>query len=126
VQNAILLVEFAEQRREQGLTRHAAVIEAGGVRLRPILMTKLTTIFGMLPLALGIGSGTELMQPLAIAVIGGILIATFLTLFVVPSAYLILNGAAESLMHWLTGKPGEPRLAPRAEGTPQPAEATGD
>lgn len=124
VQNAILLVEFAEQRREQGISRRDAVIEAGAVRTRPILMTKLTTIFGMLPLALGIGSGTELMQPLAIAVVGGILIATFLTLFVVPSAYLILNGAADSLMAWLTGAP-KPKARPAAVAGME-AEATGD
>ncbi len=105
VQNAILLVEFAEQLREKGVPMEQAVIEAGSVRMRPILMTKLTTMLGMLPLAIGIGSGTELMQPLAIAVVGGILLATFLTLFVVPSAYVIFNRAAARLMAFLTGQP---------------------
>jgi multidrug efflux pump subunit AcrB len=118
VQNAILLVEFAEQQRAKGASLEDAVIAAGAVRLRPILMTKLTTILGMLPLALGIGSGTELMQPLAISVVGGILVATFLTLFVVPSAYVILNRGAANAMNWLTGT----RPVPRAEE----AEATGD
>ena len=65
---------------------HQAVIDAGAVRLRPILMTTLTTVFGMLPLALGIGEGSELMQPLAIAVVGGLSVSTLLTLFVVPRA----------------------------------------
>jgi multidrug efflux pump subunit AcrB len=65
-------------------------------RLRPIIMTTITTAFGMLPLALGIGQGSELMQPLAIAVVGGLTVSTLLTLFVVPSAYLILNRAAPS------------------------------
>ena len=104
VNNAILLVEYVEQgRRELGLTREQAVVEAGAVRLRPILMTTLTTASGMLPLALGIGQGSELMQPLAIAVVGGLSVSTLLTLFVVPSAYLIMNGAAERLAAWLTG-----------------------
>ncbi|HSH44691.1 MAG TPA: efflux RND transporter permease subunit, partial [Longimicrobiales bacterium] len=104
VNNAILLVEYTEQgRRERGLTREEAVVEAGAVRLRPILMTTLTTASGMLPLALGIGQGSELMQPLAIAVVGGLSVSMLLTLFVVPSAYVILNGAAERLGAWLTG-----------------------
>ncbi len=112
VNNAILLVEYIEiGRREQGLTREQAVVEAGAVRLRPILMTTLTTIFGMLPLAFGIGSGSELMQPLAIAVVGGLSVSTLLTLFVVPSAYLILDAAATRLRTWLVG-PGA-RLAAR-------------
>lgn len=105
VNNAILLIEYAEQgRRERGLSRAQAVVEAGGVRLRPILMTTLTTLFGMLPLALGIGQGSELMQPLAIAVVGGLSVSTFLTLFVVPSAYLVFNAGAERLTTWLTGR----------------------
>jgi CzcA family heavy metal efflux pump len=105
VNNAILLVEYIEQgRRSEGLTREQAVIEAGAVRLRPILMTTLTTAIGMIPLALGIGQGSELMQPLAIAVVGGLSVSTLLTLFVVPSAYLIINGAADRLRHWITGE----------------------
>ena len=103
VNNAILLVEYAEQGRLRGLSREQAVMEAGTVRLRPILMTTLTTGFGMLPLALGIGEGSELMQPLAIAVVGGLSVSTLLTLFVIPSAYVILNGAAERLGEWMTG-----------------------
>ncbi len=104
VNNAILLVEYIEQgRRYRGLTREQAVVEAGAVRLRPILMTTLTTVFGMLPLALGIGDGSELMQPLAIAVVGGLSLSTFLTLFVVPSAYLVLNGGSERLRAFLLG-----------------------
>jgi CzcA family heavy metal efflux pump len=106
VNNAILLVDFIEhRRRDEGMPMEQAVIDAGAVRLRPILMTTTTTAFGMLPLAIGIGSGTELMQPLAIAVVGGLTFAMFLTLFVVPSAYLIFNRAAERLMVFLTGRP---------------------
>jgi multidrug efflux pump subunit AcrB len=119
VNNAILLVDFVEHmRKEKNMPMELAVVEAGAVRLRPILMTTTTTAFGMLPLALGIGSGTELMQPLAIAVVGGLCLSAFLTLFVVPSAYVILNGAADSLQHFLTGS--------RRTSVPQRAEATGD
>ncbi len=67
-------------------------------------MTTLTTAFGMLPLAIGIGDGSELMQPLAIAVVGGLSVSTLLTLFVVPSAYLVLNRGAESLREFLLGR----------------------
>jgi multidrug efflux pump subunit AcrB len=75
VNNAILLVEYIEQfRRERGHTMEEAAVEAGAVRLRPILMTTLTTFFGMLPLAIGIGQGSELMQPLAMAMVRGLLL----------------------------------------------------
>ncbi len=106
VNNAILLVEYAERgHRERGLPRAEAVMEAGAVRLRPILMTTLTTLFGMLPLAIGLGQGSELMRPLAVAVVGGLSVSTLLTLFVVPSAYLIVNAGAARLGAWLTGRP---------------------
>ncbi len=118
VNNAILLVEYTERgRRERGLSREEAAVEAGAIRLRPILMTTLTTLFGMLPLALGLGQGSELMRPLAVAVVGGLTVSTFLTLFVVPSAYIIFNRAAENLAAWLTGRRAR-------ESTPlQPEEA---
>jgi len=122
VNNAILLVDFVEQRRrDDNVPMEEAVIEAGAVRLRPILMTTTTTAFGMLPLALGIGSGTELMQPLAIAVVGGLTLSTFLTLFVVPSAYVIFNHAADAVIEFLTGKSAASQAAPLKE-----AEATSD
>jgi len=119
VNNAILLVGYTEQgRREHGMSREEAVIAAGVIRLRPILMTTATTLFGMLPLAFGIGQGSELMQPLAIAVVGGLTVSMLLTLFVVPSAYIILNTAAERLTNWLLGRsPGETVPA----GVPAPA-----
>lgn len=106
VNNAILLVEYVEQFRvNSGRTILEAVVEAGVVRLRPIIMTTLTTIFGMLPLALGIGQGSELMRPLAIAVVGGMSVSTFLTLFVVPTAYVGIHSAGDRVKTWLTGKP---------------------
>ncbi|MEJ2540649.1 MAG: efflux RND transporter permease subunit, partial [Gemmatimonadota bacterium] len=103
VNNAILLVEYIEQFQAEGHTRTEAVIEAGAVRLRPILMTSLTTGVGMLPLALGIGEGSSLMQPLAVAVVGGLGFSTLLTLFVVPSAYLILHGMVDRLKGFVVG-----------------------
>jgi hydrophobe/amphiphile efflux-1 (HAE1) family protein len=106
VNNAILLVQYVEiARREQGLPVEQAVVEAGAVRLRPILMTTLTTVCGMLPLALGLGEGSELMQPLAIAVVGGLTVSTLLTLIVVPCAYLIVHGLAAALKRLVVGGP---------------------
>ena len=92
VNNAILMVEFADNyRKKEGQTTETAVIEAGYVRFRPILMTTLTTIFGMLPLAIGIGDGSEILQPLAVTVIGGLIIGTLLTLIILPGMYLALS-----------------------------------
>jgi len=115
VNNAILLVEYVEVgRRDEGLTAFDAVIEAGRVRFRPILMTSLTTVLGMTPLALGIGDGSELMQPLAIAVIGGLLVSMILTLLLVPSVYLIVDGIGETLTGLLTRR--RPRRHERRHG----------
>ncbi|HSJ14307.1 MAG TPA: efflux RND transporter permease subunit [Longimicrobiales bacterium] len=119
VNNAILLVEYTEQgRREHGWSRERAVVEAGAVRLRPILMTTLTTAFGMLPLALGIGKGSEMMQPLAIAVVGGMSVSMLLTLFVVPSAYVIFNSAAERALVFITGRTETAPVRTRPEAEP--------
>lgn len=90
VNDAIVKVDFINQRREQGLSLHQAILEAGHDRARPILMTTLTTMLGLLPLALGFGDGAELRAPLAIAIVGGIGSATALTLFVVPVLYRLL------------------------------------
>ncbi len=104
VNNAILLVQYVEiARREKGLPVEQAVVEAGAVRLRPILMTTATTVFGMLPLALGLGEGSELMQPLAITVVGGLTVSTLLTLIVVPCAYLIVQKTAGTLRRLVVG-----------------------
>ncbi|MGZ8470218.1 MAG: efflux RND transporter permease subunit [Gemmatirosa sp.] len=104
VNNAILMVEYIEEYRALGTPMADAVIDAGAVRLRPILMTTLTTLLGMTPLALGIGEGSELMQPLAIAVLGGLSVSTLLTLFVVPSAYVLAHRGGDRLRDWLTGR----------------------
>jgi multidrug efflux pump subunit AcrB len=115
VNNSILLVEYAEEyRRERGASLEQAVIDAGSVRLRPILMTTLTTLFGMLPLALGLGEGSEMMQPLAIAVIGGLAVSTILTLLVVPGTYVAVHTAGNGLKAWLTGHRPTAGRAPEA------------
>ncbi|MCD4747991.1 MAG: efflux RND transporter permease subunit [Thermoanaerobaculales bacterium] len=91
VNNAIVLVDAVNQRRRAGASQLEALTEAGLSRLRPILMTSATTIFGLMPMALGLGEGAELRAPLAITVIGGLAVATILTLLVIPVVYSLLN-----------------------------------
>jgi multidrug efflux pump subunit AcrB len=88
VKNGIVLLDYAEARRAEGIDRRAAVSEAAAIRLRPILMTTLCTLFGLVPLALGLGAGAELQRPLALAVIGGLTLSTFVTLYIVPALYV--------------------------------------
>lgn len=102
VNNAILLVEYIEQGRARGLADEDAVIEAGAVRLRPILMTTLTTVVGMLPLAIGLDAGGLLMQPLAVAVVGGLMSSMLLTLVLIPCLYLVAQPAARRVIDFLT------------------------
>jgi CzcA family heavy metal efflux pump len=97
VKNGIVLLDFADRRREEGMAADAAVLAAARVRLRPILMTTLCTLFGLLPLALGLGAGAELQKPLAIAVIGGLSLSTLVTLYLVPTAYLALTRGSRYL-----------------------------
>ena len=92
--NAILLIDFAKNLRAQGMSRRDALIEAGRIRLRPIMMTTLAMIGGMLPLALALGAGAEVRAPLARAVIGGLVTSTLLTLIVVPVFYTLLDDLA--------------------------------
>ncbi len=100
--NAILLVDYAKVLRGRGMERREAVITAGRTRLRPIVMTTLAMIFGMLPLALAIGAGAEVRAPMARAVVGGLLTSTLLTLLVVPVMYTFM----EDLGEWMIGKFG--------------------
>ncbi len=109
VNNAILLVEYIEQGRARGLPDMEAVVEAGAVRLRPILMTTLTTVVGMLPLAIGLDAGGALMQPLAVAVVGGLLSSMLLTLVLIPCLYLVAQPAAQRVIGFLTRR--RPRVA---------------
>ena len=89
--NAILLVDYINQLRKSGLNRTEAILKAAPIRLRPILMTTAATILGMLPLALGLGAGAELRSPMAVAIIGGLVTSTLLSLIVVPVIYTILD-----------------------------------
>ena len=113
VNNAILLVEYIEEYRALGTPAIQAAVNAGAVRLRPILMTTTTTLFGMLPLALGLGEGSELMQPLAITVLGGLAASMVLTLFVVPSAYLVIHEAGDRVKLWLMGPVKRSAVSPQ-------------
>jgi multidrug efflux pump len=89
--NSILLVEFANQQRKQGVNAHDAMVQAGIVRLRPILMTAFSTIAGILPIAIGFGAGAESRRPMGVAVVGGMLTSTFLTLLIIPVVYTLLS-----------------------------------
>jgi HAE1 family hydrophobic/amphiphilic exporter-1 len=97
VKNGILLIDYTNQLRERGRTRDEAVLEASPTRLRPILMTSLAAGFGMLPLALGLGAGSETQAPLATAVVGGLTTSTLLTLFVVPVVYTLFDDLARKM-----------------------------
>jgi multidrug efflux pump subunit AcrB len=94
VNNGIVLVDYVNQLRAEGMERRPALVEAGVTRLRPILMTSLTTILGLIVMALGQDVGTAMMQPVAVVCIGGLLYATLMTLFVIPCIYDILNKKA--------------------------------
>jgi len=95
VNNAIVLVDYANRLRGRGLALREAIIRAGCVRLRPILMTTATTVLGLLPMALGLGDGAEIRTPMAVAVICGLLTSTVLTLFVIPTIYYLFGLAGE-------------------------------
>jgi hydrophobic/amphiphilic exporter-1 (mainly G- bacteria), HAE1 family len=96
VSNSILIVEFSGILHERGMTLRAAVVEACKVRLRPILMTSLATLLGLLPMAFGIEAGSEQYAPLARSIIGGLAISVVVTVFLVPAVYLTVHGAKET------------------------------
>src|SRR6266540_893433 len=93
--NSILLVEYTNQLREKGLATVAAVLEAGRIRLRPILMTSVATIMGAVPVAWGVGAGSAARKPLGYAIVGGVFFSTALTLFIVPVAYVMIDNALQ-------------------------------
>jgi len=107
--NAILLIDFAKWSEASGLSRREALIQAGRVRLRPILMTTLALIAGMVPVALGLGEGADFRAPLGRAVIGGTITSTLLTLLVIPTAYEILSDWRDHVMARLTHRAAAPR-----------------
>lgn len=98
--NAILLVDYTNTLRERGLKRNDAVLEAGPTRLRPILMTTMAMVGGMLPTALALSKGSEQRAPMAVAVIGGLLMSTLLTLLVIPTAYTIADDWWSAIRRW--------------------------
>lgn len=99
VNNAIVLVDYINALRRQGMERNDAILKAGPTRLRPILMTTLTTVLGLVPMAIGIGSGSELRTPMATVVIGGLSFSTVLTLVVVPVVYTLFDDLGRWLMN---------------------------
>jgi HAE1 family hydrophobic/amphiphilic exporter-1 len=104
--NAILLIDFAKWEHEKGRPLREALIEAGRVRLRPIMMTTVALIAGMIPVALGIGEGADFRAPLGRAVIGGVIASTALTLVVIPTVYEILYDWREAVVRRLRGSRG--------------------
>jgi len=91
VNNAIVLIDYVNQLRHRGISKHEALVQAGMVRLRPILMTTLTTVLGLAPMALGLGEGAEIRTPMALTVIAGLTSSTILTLIVIPTVYSLLD-----------------------------------
>lgn len=118
--NAILLVDFTNTLRSRGIEMREALLEAGKTRLRPIIMTTATMVFGMMPLALALGAGAEMRQGMAVVVVGGLLSSTLLTLLLVPVVYSYVDGLRVRVpvlfrrvrwARWLPWKPGEPEVA---------------
>jgi HAE1 family hydrophobic/amphiphilic exporter-1 len=116
--NAILLVDFAKWSEEQGMSRREAIVEAGRVRLRPILMTTFALIAGMIPIAIGAGEGADFRRPMGQAIIGGVITSTILTLLVIPTFYEILTEWRDWLGSKITGRQPE-----HAHGHAAPAPA---
>ncbi len=118
--NAILLIDFAKWSEEAGMDRREALIQAGRVRLRPILMTTFALIAGMVPVALGVGEGADFRAPLGIAVIGGVITSTLLTLLVIPTVYEILADWRDWAMSRFVPSAGSTGDVPAHAGTTPP------
>jgi len=112
--NSILLVEFANQQRQAGVNPYEAMVQAGIVRLRPILMTAFSTIAGIIPIAIGFGAGAESRRPMGVAVVGGMITSTFLTLIVIPVVYVAFSELAVGLRKKKTAEAPAPLPAPEA------------
>lgn len=119
VNNAIVLIDAVNQLRRKGMAKEDALVEAGLNRMRPILMTSLTTILGLLPMALGLGEGAELRAPLAITVIGGLTVATALTLIVIPVVYALLDRKVYEADRHVIPSPEEGAESGRWEPVPE-------
>lgn len=125
VNNAIVLVDYINTLRARGLSRRDAILEGGAVRLRPILMTTATTVLGLLPMAMGLGEGAEIRTPMALAVIGGLLTSTFLTLFVIPVMYGLVDSAVGRLFGWETGTAARDEESGEMDSGAAPAPSAG-
>lgn len=122
--NAILLVDYTNLLRRRGMTKNEALLEAGPVRLRPILMTALSTIAGMIPVTLGLGEGAETRAPMGTAIVGGMLTSTLLTLVVVPVAYSLLDDLGAVLLRLV--RPAHSRPEPQRAAPAEPVAAEAD
>jgi HAE1 family hydrophobic/amphiphilic exporter-1 len=114
--NAILLIDFARKKEAEGMDREQALIMAGRERLRPILMTTFALVAGMLPVAIGLGEGSDFYRPLGIAIIGGTITSTVLTLLVVPTFYDSFETRRERLFAWLRRISGSASAKPEGLG----------
>ncbi len=98
VNNGIVLIDYINILMTQGIEIKEAVVEASKARVRPIIMTAITTVLGLFPMALAVGRGSELRAPMAVPVMGGLLFSTFLTLFVIPAAFVSENSLRKKIM----------------------------
>jgi len=122
--NAIILIDKVNQLREAGVAKHEALVEGARSRLRPIIMTTLCTLFGFLPLAVAMGEGAEVRAPMAITVIGGLLVSTLLTLLVIPVVYDLMDRRGDAYYRERGRKHAgeiEPGAAGSAAGAEEPA-----
>lgn len=112
--NSIILVDYANQLRDtEGLDARTAMLRAGPVRLRPILMTSIATFMAAVPIALALGPGAEIRSPMAIGVIGGLIVSTALSLLVVPAFYVVADRVAQRTRRLLTRRPAAQKTEPQ-------------
>ncbi len=104
VNDSIVLVSFINRLREQGMDRRRSIIEAGQLRLRPVILTTVTTVLGLMPVAYGIGGGDPILIPMALAICWGLVFATALTLIVIPCIYAIVDDLSVKFLHHETVK----------------------
>ncbi|MBI3025445.1 MAG: efflux RND transporter permease subunit, partial [Candidatus Tectomicrobia bacterium] len=121
VNNAILMVEYIGQIEGEGSPRRRAIVEGAAVRLRPILMTSVTTIVGLIPLAMGWDQGSEMLKPLGVVMLFGLSISTFVTLFLTPCLYETVHGGVDVLRRWVGLEAAPAAAAPSSsEAAPEP------